>query len=287
MRVPRLLAFAAALAPVLYAQQNFDNVQVKAIHVAGSIHMLEGAGGNIGVSVGPEGLLIVDTQFLPLADRIDAALGKLGAGPLKFVLNTHWHGDHTGGNPHFGKRASVVAHDNVRKRMNAAKGTPREALPVFTFHQTVSVHFNGEEITITPLVPGHTDGDVLIHFAKSGVFHTGDQFLNHRFPYIDVGSGGDVLGYIANIDYMVKTIPANAKIIPGHGGLATKADLEATKTMLAETTALVKKAIAEGKSQEQVRAAGVPAKYKDWGAANPMSTNRYLDAVYNAFAGKK
>ena len=287
MKLLTTIAATFALASVAFAQQNFDAVQIKATHVAGSVHMLEGSGGNIGVSVGPEGLLIVDTQFLPLAGKIDAALAKLSPGPLKFVLNTHWHGDHTGGNPHFGKRASVVAHDNVRKRLlSAATPAPKEALPLVTFNQSTSVHFNGEEIKMISLVPGHTDGDALIHFTKSGVFHTGDQFLNHRFPFIDVGSGGDLLGYIKNIEFMVKTIPAGAKIIPGHGALATKADLEATQQMLAETTALVKKAIAEGKTQEQIRIAGVPEKYKDWGAGF-INVNRYLDAVYNALAPKK
>jgi len=287
MKIPTLpaLALVVASATSALAQQNFDKVEIKIAHVAGNVHLLEGAGGNIGVSVGPEGLLIVDTQFLPLADKIDAALARLSPGPLKFVLNTHWHGDHTGGNPHFGKRASVVAHDNARKRLLAAKSTPKEALPLVTFNQTVSVHFNGEEIKITSLVPGHTDGDALINFTKSGVFHTGDQFLNHRFPYIDLGSGGDFLGYVKNIDFMVSVIPADAKIIPGHGALATKADLIATQQMLAETTALVRTAIAEGKTQAQIRAAGVPEKYKEWGAGF-INTNRYLDAVYNALTAK-
>jgi glyoxylase-like metal-dependent hydrolase (beta-lactamase superfamily II) len=281
MKALVLLSATLAFAASARAQQNFDAVQIKATPVAGNVHMLEGSGGNIGVSVGPDGVLIVDDQFLPLAGKIDAALQKLHPGPLRFVLNTHWHGDHTGGNPHFGKKATIVAQENVRKRLAAATSTPKEALPVVTFVETVSVHFNGEEIKVTRLQPGHTDGDSLIHFTKSGVVHTGDQFLNHRFPFIDVASGGDLQGYAKNIEFMLKNVPKDAKIIPGHGALATYADLEATHAMLNETIALVKKAIADGKTQEQIRAAGVPEKYKDWGAGF-INVNRYLDAVFNA-----
>lgn len=274
-----LLACAAAVAGL--AQQNFDNVQIKATHVAGNVHMLEGAGGNIGVSTGPDGLLIVDDQFAPLAEKIDATLEKLEAGgPLKFVLNTHWHGDHTGGNAFFGRKASIIAHTNVRKRLAGKSDTPKEALPVITQDEGLSIHFNGEEIRMIPLPAGHTDGDSVIHFTKSGVVHMGDQFFNGRFPFIDLGSGGSVEGYIKNVERALERIPDDAKIIPGHGPLATKKDLKNFHDALLETTGIIRKGIAEGKSLEQVKAAGLPDKYKSWGAGF-INHSRYMEIVYN------
>ncbi|NJN05582.1 MAG: MBL fold metallo-hydrolase, partial [Rhodobacteraceae bacterium] len=211
------------------AQQNFDNVEIKATHVAGNIHMLEGSGGNIGVSVGPDGVLLVDNQFLPLAAKIEAAVAKLNSGPIKFMLNTHAHGDHAGGNPHFGKKGVIVAHKNVRVRLSGADGAtaaPAEALPVVMINDSASLHFNGEEVRLWHVGPGHTDGDVIIHFTKSGVLHMGDQFVNPRFPFIDVARGGDVAGYIKTVGSVLAQCDDAVKIIPGHGALATKADLK-------------------------------------------------------------
>ncbi|MBI2924860.1 MAG: MBL fold metallo-hydrolase [Verrucomicrobia bacterium] len=262
------------------AQRDFSNVEIKTTHVAGNVYMLEGAGGNIGVSVGPDGLLIVDDQFLPLAPKIEAALEKLDKGPLKFVLNTHWHGDHTGGNPHFGRKAHLIAHTNVRKRLADKSDTPKEALPVITFDDSLAVHFNGEEIRVLHLPPGHTDGDSVIHFTKSGVVHMGDQFFSGKFPFIDLGSGGDVAGYVKNVETVLQKLPAGAKIIPGHGPLATREDLEKFHQMLVETTGLVRKAIDEGKTLEQVKAAGLPEKWKDWGTGF-INTSRWLEIVFN------
>jgi cyclase len=276
--------FAAAVSAL--AQQDFSKVQIKSAHVAGNVHMFEGSGGNIGVSSGPDGLLIVDDQFAPLAEKIDAALQKLDAsGPLKFVLNTHWHGDHTGGNAFFGRKASIIAHVNVRKRLAENSKTPKEALPVITQDEGLSVHFNGEEIRMIPLGPGHTDGDSVIHFTKSGVVHMGDQFFNGRFPFIDLGSGGSVEGYVKNVGDVLQKLPDDVKIIPGHGPLATKKDLKAFHEMLVETTGIVRKAIGEGKSLEQVKAAGFPEKYKEWGAGF-INHNRYLEIVYNNLKAK-
>lgn len=268
-----------------FAQRDMSNVQIKATHVAGNIHMLEGQGGNIAVSTGPDGVLMVDDQFAPLAEKINAAIEKLDQGPIKFLLNTHHHGDHTGGNAYFGKEASIVAHANVRKRLSSDSKLAKEALPVVTFDQSASVHLNGEEIRLIHLGPGHTDGDSIIHFTKSGVFHLGDQFFNGRFPFVDLGSGGDVAGLLKNIEAAVKMIPDDAKIIPGHGALATKADLEKFRDMLVETTTLVTKAIAEGKSVADVKAAGLPEKYKDWGSGF-INASRWLEISYNSLSKK-
>ena len=275
-----LLATLLTTTTLALAQRDFANVEIKTTHVAGNVYMLEGAGGNIGVSVGADGLLIVDDQFLPLAPKIEAALEKLDKGPLKFVLNTHWHGDHTGGNPHFGRKAHIIAHTNVRKRLADKSDTPKEALPVITFDDSLAVHFNGEEITVLHLPPGHTDGDSVIHFTKSGVVHMGDQFFNGKFPFIDLGSGGDVAGYVQNVGAVLKKLPTGVKIIPGHGPLATREDLEKFHQMLVETTGLVRKAIDEGKTLEQVKAAGLPDKWKDWGTGF-INTSRWLEIVFN------
>jgi glyoxylase-like metal-dependent hydrolase (beta-lactamase superfamily II) len=285
-RINIIIAGLALTAISTSGQGNFENVQIKATHVAGNVHMLEGQGGNIGVSTGPDGLLIVDDQFAPLAQKIDAALGKLEAGgPLKFVLNTHWHGDHTGGNAFFGRKASIVAHSNVRKRLAGKSDTPKEALPVITQDNGLSVHFNGEEIRMIPLGPGHTDGDSVIHFTKSGVLHMGDQFFNGRFPFIDLGSGGSVEGYVKNVEGVLGKVTDDMKIIPGHGPLATKKDLQAFHDMLVETTGVIRKAIAEGKSLEQVKAAGLPEKYKEWGTGF-INHARYIEIVYNNLKAK-
>ena len=287
------LTFAVSIALVLAtlsvaAQQNFDKVEIKATHVAGNVHLLEGAGGNIGVSVGSDGVLMVDNQFLPLADKIEAAVKKLHPDPLKFMLNTHWHGDHAGGNPHFGKKGIIVAHKNVRVRLgNASKPAPPEALPVVTVNDTAAIHFNGEEIRLWHVGPGHTDGDVIIHFTKSGVIHMGDQFVNPRFPFVDFASGGDVEGYLKTVANVLAQCDENTKIIPGHGPLATKADLQKFHDMIAATSGFVKKAIAAGKTLEAIKGDAEWQKWKEFGAAGSfINTSRWIDALYNGLSKK-
>ena len=281
--VTGLVLLATANAPA--QPRDFSKVEIKATAVAGNIHMLEGSGGNIGVSTGPDGVLIVDNQFAPLAEKITAAIEKLDQGPIRFVLNTHWHGDHTGGNAHFGKKASIIAQSNVRKRLAGKSDTAKEALPVVTFDDTASVHFNGEEIRLIHLGPGHTDGDSIIHFTKSGVVHMGDLFFNGRFPFVDLGSGGDVAGLLKNVEAALQMIPADAKIIPGHGALGTRADLEKYRDMLLDTTGLMKKAIADGKTLADVKAAGLPEKYKDWGTGF-INASRWIEISYNSLSKK-
>jgi len=218
------------------AQDDFSKVQIKATKISGNVYMLEGSGGNIGVSVGEDGILIVDDQFAPLADKIRAALKTLGEGKLKFILNTHWHGDHTGGNAQFGRDAPIIAHDNVRKRLsteqrseifkNTTPASPKDALPVITFDQSLSVHFNGEEIKVIHFPHGHTDGDSVIFFTTSNVVHMGDDFFSGRFPFVDLDSGGSVEGLTKNIAEIIPKLPAGVKLIPGHGPISTVDDLK-------------------------------------------------------------
>jgi glyoxylase-like metal-dependent hydrolase (beta-lactamase superfamily II) len=260
-------------------QPNFSDVEVKAIHVAGNIYMLTGAGGNIGVSVGPDGILIVDDQFAPLADKIEAALKQLSPGKLKFVLNTHFHGDHTGGNAHFGRQADIIAHANVRKRLGGKPGESKPELPIITFDDSLSVHFNGEEIKLVHVPPAHTDSDTVIHFSGANVIHFGDTFFSGRFPNIDLAGGGDVRGYIRNVEEAIRKVPADAKLIPGHGPLSTVRELQEFHEMLVETSGIVQKAIDAGKTLEQVTTAGLPEKWKGW-AVPTVTTSRWLEMLY-------
>jgi glyoxylase-like metal-dependent hydrolase (beta-lactamase superfamily II) len=272
-------------------QQDFSKVQIKATKVAGNVYMLEGAGGNIGVSVGPDGILIVDDQFAPLADKIRAALKELGQGKLRFILNTHWHGDHTGGNIAFGPEAPIIAHDNVRKRLateqrsevfkSTTPASPKEALPVITFDQSLAVHFNGEEIRAIHYPKGHTDGDSVIFFTNSNVVHLGDDFFAGRFPFVDLESGGSVEGLIKNIGEIIARIPADAKLIPGHGPLSTVDDLKSYHRMLQQTTEIVRQKMTAGKTLDQIKSEGLPAEWAPWGTGF-IKTDRWVETIYNS-----
>jgi cyclase len=286
------LVLTLAALPLVGQERDFSKIEVKAIPVAGNIHMLQGAGGNIGVSVGKDGLLIVDDQFAPLADKIRAALKGLGGnGQLQFVLNTHWHGDHTGGNEAFGKEAPVIAHHNVRKRMSTEQtvfgettpASPAGALPVLTFGDAVSIHFNGEEIKAVHFPKGHTDGDSVIFFTGSNVVHLGDDYFAGRFPFVDLDSGGSVQGLIENIGKVLGQIPADAKIIPGHGPLSTVEDLKAYHRMLQETVDVVRKRMEAGRTLEQIQAEGLPEQWKEWGSGF-IDTKSWLATIHRSYS---
>lgn len=267
-------------------QRDFSKIEIKVVPVAKNISMLEGSGGNIGVSVGSDGILIVDDQFAPLAEKVEAALHQLNPGKLKFVLNTHHHNDHTGGNANFGaKDATIIAQSNVRKRLASDANSKKEALPVITFDQSASVHFNGEEIKLLHHGPGHTDGDSVIYFTGANVVHMGDLFFNGGFPFIDLKSGGSVEGYIKTVATVLGKIPADAKVIPGHGKLGTVEDLKTFHSMLVETTGLVKKDIAAGKSLADLKAAGLPEKFKDYGTGF-IKTDLWIETIYNSVQKK-
>lgn len=263
------------------AQQDFSKVEIKTILVAKNVYMLEGAGGNIGVSVGQDGILIVDDQFAPLADKISAALQQLNPGKLKFVLNTHHHGDHTGGNAAFGaKEATIISQSNARARLANDAKLPPAAVPVITFDQAASVHFNGEEIKLLHVGPGHTNGDAIIHFTGANVVHMGDQYVSAGFPYVDFSSGGDLDGYIATQQAVLAKVSPDTKIIPGHGPLATVQMLRDYNAMIVESVALVRQGMAEGKTLEQLRATGLPEKWKSFGTGW-INNNRWIETIYN------
>jgi glyoxylase-like metal-dependent hydrolase (beta-lactamase superfamily II) len=280
-----------------HAQTDWSRVQMKTTKVAGNVYMLEGAGGNIGVSVGDDGILIVDDQYAPIADKIREALKGIGADKkLRFILNTHWHGDHTGGNVVFGPEAPIIAHDNVRKRMateqkseffkRTTPAAPKEALPVVTFNQNLTVHFNGEEIRAIHYPHGHTDGDSVIFFTSSNVVHLGDNFFAGRFPFVDLESGGNVEGLTKNIGEIIGKIPEGAKLIPGHGPLSTIEDLKTYHNMLLKTTDIVRQKMAAGKTLDQIKSEGVPDEWKSWGTGF-IKTDMWLEIVYRSLSARK
>jgi len=295
VKVFLLLIVSLLFAVSASAQTDFSKVQMKATKVAGNVYMLEGAGGNIGVSVGDDGLLIVDDQFAPLADKIRAALKGIADKKLHFILNTHWHGDHTGGNVAFGPEATIIAHDNVRKRLSTEQKSavfnsttppsPKEALPVITFDQTLTVHFNGEDIRAIHYPHGHTDGDSVIFFSASNVIHLGDDFFAGRFPFVDLESGGSVEGLIKNVGELITKIPNDAKLIPGHGPISTLDDLKSYHRMLQQTTEIVRGKIKAGKTLDQIKSEGLPAEWAPWGAGF-IKTDRWVETIYRSLTAK-
>jgi glyoxylase-like metal-dependent hydrolase (beta-lactamase superfamily II) len=286
-----VLALAAAA-----AAQDPDpaTVEVKVEKVAGNVYMLTGRGGNIGVSVGEDGVLIVDDQFASLAPKIQAALKTVTGQPVRFVLNTHWHADHTGGNAAFGKGGTVIAHDNARRRL--AEGNPdllgrnfppapREALPVITFDSSLTVHVNGEDIRALHFAHGHTDGDSIIFFPRSNVVHMGDDFVTYGLPFVDVASGGSVLGMIENVEKALAAVPDDVKVIPGHGPLSSKADALKFTAMLRDAVALVQAAMKQGRSLEQMKAENVLARYDALGQGF-VKTPAFIELIHNELKGR-
>jgi cyclase len=281
---------------------DFSKVQIKVTKVSGNIYMLEGQGGNIAASVGEDGIVIVDDQFAPLAEKIQAALKNLGITdkPVRFVINTHYHGDHTGGNVPFANAGStVIAQDNVRKRLESGgtagnggsvkmdvPAAPKAALPVITFEHDVTVHLNGEDIRALHFPAGHTDGDAVIFFPKNNVVHMGDDFVRYGFPFIDVASGGSVQGMIAAMEKTSAELPADVKVIPGHGAVSNLDDVREFVKMLKETSAAVQKAIDQHKTLEQMKQEKILEPWKKW-SGDSIDADKFIETLYNSLSGKK
>jgi glyoxylase-like metal-dependent hydrolase (beta-lactamase superfamily II) len=281
-----LIAVISAMTSPLMAQSpDWDAIEIKTTDLGDGVYMLEGRGGNIGVSVGDDGVFIIDDQFAPLAPKIVAAISAITDKHVDYVINTHWHGDHTGGNEYFGgKGAVVVAHDNVRVRM-AAEGerqSPYGALPVITFSETTTFHYNGHEIHAFHPENAHTDGDAIIHFRDIDLIHAGDVLFNGFYPYIDTSSGGSVEGYIAALESLSSMVGPDTRVISGHGPVASKADIEAKIAMLKSASASISALIAEGKSLEEAKAADPLAAYNDSWGAGFINGERMTEMLYNA-----
>ena len=275
------LLSAIVLTLNLYAQDDrFANVTIQTVPVAGNVSMLVGSGGNIGVSAGSDGVLIIDDQFAPLAGRIKAALADLGSDSPKFVLNTHFHGDHTGGNAEFGGSV-IVAHENVRLRL-VSEGLPAVALPVVTFDDDVSLHFNGEQITLIHMPAGHTDTDSVVYFEQSNVIHMGDHFFNGGFPFVDLGSGGTVQGYINNLERALSWISDDTAVIPGHGPLASKQDLLDFYNMMRDTTTSIRVMKSQRMSKEEIVAEGLDPMFERWGQGF-ISEEAWINTVFDSY----
>jgi cyclase len=281
------------------SHDDFSKVELKITKVNGNVYLLKGAGGNIGFSVGEDGIILVDDQFAPLAERIKAALKTITDKPLRFVINTHYHFDHIDGNASFQKEAPVIAHDNVRKRL-ASGGTPgnlgsvnqqvepvaREALPILTFSRDVTLHLNGEDIHVLHYCSGHTDGDSMIFFPNSNVVHMGDDFVTYGFPFIDLAGGGSVEGMIHAAQDVIANLPADVKVIPGHGAVSTLADVQRFVAMLEETRGVVEKAVQAGETLERLKQAKILEPWKDW-SGDFISSDAFIETLYNDLTGKQ
>ena len=254
------------LVEMVYGQeQDFDKVEIKTQPVTGGIYMLTGSGGNIGVSVGADGTFLIDDQYAPLTDKILKALSRITDQPPRFVINTHWHGDHTGGNENLGKAGAIlIAHDNVRKRMSRENflslfnqkvpPSPTGALPVITFSETITFYLNGQETQVIHQAHAHTDGDGIVYFKESNVIHTGDLYFNGMYPFIDTSSKGSIQGVIAGTGKILELANDATKIIPGHGPLSSKMELQAYREMLIKSQERVQKLMDDGKTLEEIQA---------------------------------
>ena len=294
-RLGAVAAVAAllALTSPLHAQ-NFDTVQVRVTPVAGAVHMLQGAGGNIGLVVGDDAVFVVDDQYAPLTPKVLAAIKSVTPQPVRFVLNTHWHFDHTGGNENMGKAGALIfAHENVRRRMSKDQfiealnrtepASPRGALPVVTFTDTVSFHLNGDSIVVFHVAPAHTDGDAVVLFTRANVVHTGDLFVSAGFPFVDRSSGGSIHGIIAAAERILAATNAGTRIIPGHGPLADRARVQAYHDMLVVVRDRMRKEIAAKHTIEQVLASAITAEYD---ASWTTNRERFLRILHQELSAR-
>lgn len=269
-----------------------SKVEIKVQKVSGAVYMLQGAGGNIGVSSGEDGIVIVDDEYAPLAEKIRAALKGINDKPVRFVINTHYHGDHTGGNEPFSQSSTVIAQDNVRKRLisggKAGNGGSQQrevkpaaagALPIITFDHDVTVHLNGEDIRALHIPAGHTDGDSVIFFPKSNVVHMGDDFVTYGFPFVDIMAGGSVKGMIAGVEQVIAQLPPDVKVIPGHGNISNLDDVRNFVTMLKETSAVIQKAMQQGQTLEQMKQAKILEPWKKY-SGDFITSDQWIETVY-------
>jgi cyclase len=289
--------FLLALAGSAVAQEDFDDVKIEATDLGGGIHMLTGAGGNLGVCVGDDGVFLIDDQYAPLSDKIKAAIAEISDGPIRFVFNTHWHGDHTGGNENFGASGSLlVSHANVRQRLSTEQFTefwdrttpasPEGALPVVTFTDSISFYYNDEEIVVFHVPAAHTDGDGVIHFTKANVIHSGDIIFFGLYPYIDVSAGGSIDGVIAGVKTLISLCNDETRVIPGHGPLVQLKEMETYLAMLEDVRGAVAVEMESGKDREAVKAAQPAAAYDaEWGQAW-LTSDQFVEMVFDSLSGK-
>lgn len=263
------------------AQRDLSNVEVIAHHVAGSVYYLEGAGGNIGLSVGEDGVVMIDDQYAPLTDKILAAIRQLNQGEIRFLINTHVHGDHTGGNENLGKMGVLIlARDEVRVRLAAQ--SPAAALPVLTYSDAITIHLNGEEVYAFSVPPAHTDGDTFIHFTESDVIHAGDVFRTTAFPVIDTNNGGSLEGSLQALGLLIGAAGPDTKILPGHGEISSRSDVMAFRDMIIDVSGQVEDMLEQGLSYEEISAANPTEAYN----GRYGDPDRFLRAVFTELGGE-
>jgi len=301
MRVLRSLSCALALAgmlPLMASSQDFSKVEIKSAPLRDGLHLLTGAGGNMVASVGDDGSFLIDDQYAPLSEKIAAALSKLGRMPLRFVINTHWHGDHTGGNEALGKAGTViVAHANVRKRMSTeqfiaaferkVEASPAAALPVVTFTEGVTLHLNGDDAMVVHVANAHTDGDALVKFARANVLHMGDTWFHGGYPFIDLSSGGSIDGLLTALDRGLALSDAQTLIVPGHGKVGDRAALQAYRDVLRTARERIAKLKAAGKTKEQVIAANPTAEWDETWGKGFIKPAQFVGFVYDSLPAER
>jgi cyclase len=297
MKFLSLVLFVLVANPA-FSQPNFDTVKIRPLKITDKVYMLKGSGGNIGLLTGGDGLLMIDDQYAPLSEKIAKAINTIDASPVRFLVNTHIHGDHSGGNENFKKMGvTIVAHDVVRQRMSKETVNTRtnqtipprdkSAWPEITFADRMNFHLNDEDLELYHFTNGHTDGDIIIRFVKANTYHVGDLFNRGSYPYIDPNNGGDVKGYITNLDKILALVDDNAKIIPGHGNLATKADLKTYRDMIVDIHDQVAAAVKKGKKVEDIPALDIAAKYDATFVSGFVKRKDFVIVLANALAGAK
>ena len=293
-----LFALLSVCVPVVLGQQDLENVQVRIAQVAGNVYLLTGYEGNMVADIGDDGIVLVDDEWAALGDKIQAALKGVSDKPIRFVINTHYHDDHTDGNKYFQKQASIIAHDNVRRRLEssgesgnrgslvfAAGPQPKDVLPILTFDHNLVIHLNDEDIQVMHLQNGHTDGDSIVYFPKSNVVDMGDDFLRIGFPFIDLSSGGSVRGLIDALEDVMARLPSDVKVIPAHGPVSNLDDMRTLVKMLKDTRSAVEQGIKQGKSLQQLKQQNVLAPWNDW-EGSFITSDIYLETLYNDITGK-
>ncbi len=273
--------------------EDLQDVTVKTTKVSVNVYMLQGRGGNVGAIVGPEGILLIDDDYKNVSEKLRDTLKELGSPFPRFIINTHWHGDHTEGNLFFGKDSIIIAQTNVRKRLSqintvfgqAVQPYPSYAWPMVTYDESLSIHFDGDDIRAVHYPNGHTDGDTVVFFAKANVVHLGDDFFAGRFPFVDLDNGGSVQGMINNVTTLLTQISPDAKLIPGHGPLSTVEDLKTYRDTLNETAKIVQDAMKLKKTLDEIKKVGLPDKYKEFGNGF-IKTDLWIETVYKSYSKK-
>jgi cyclase len=279
---------------IVPAQMDFNKVQIETVKLSDTVYMLKGAGGNITACIGFDGVLLIDTEYAQLYEKIIDALHKLGGDKIRYVINTHWHGDHTSGNINFAKDAPIIAHKNVRETMmhpkprmgRTAEPAKPEALPTIVYDTELNIYMNGENVEFFHIPLGHTDGDTGIYFTKSNILVTGDLFFNGSFPYIDLTNGGNVVFYTDGVKFLLDKINDETKIVPGHGNLASKKDFERFFEMLKGTIEYVAEKIVDGKTLDEIQKEDLPEEWSAWGKGF-ISNKTWIEFIYKSFEGEE